>query len=243
MEHGSGRNGGAVGYVDMEDVFREFPETQKAKSEYYVELAKRKKELADWEKELADLREQLTVLRTTLSEADAMPQVSTAASPVPPVGMPVLSGSTVTAPATSTATAFAPIVPNTAPATSDFSRSPTGLSPETFPAGAVGPGFGPGAADAVRASLVERERILVEKEAALNKAKQEAVQALRNMEEKRSMQIYGKLYHAITQIAEEEGVSLVVDKSSIIYGQSAIDLTERLRRRIRGLPDVEPEDD
>jgi len=29
----------------------------------------------------------------------------------------------------------------------------------------------------------------------------------------------------------------VVDKSAILYGQNAIDLTEPLARRLRGLPD------
>ena len=46
---------------------------------------------------------------------------------------------------------------------------------------------------------------------------------------------------ALVQLAEENNISLVVDKSSILYGQAAIDLTAKLRRRVRGLPDVKEE--
>ena len=46
--------------------------------------------------------------------------------------------------------------------------------------------------------------------------------------------ILGKIYQALRDLAQEEQVTLVVDKASILYGDSAIDLTEKLQNKVRG---------
>jgi Skp family chaperone for outer membrane proteins len=45
------------------------------------------------------------------------------------------------------------------------------------------------------------------------------------------------LHKALVDVATERGVAVVVDKSSILYGENAVDLTEALHRKVRGLPD------
>lgn len=190
----------AIGFVDMESVFQEFPETQKAKTEYYKELNARREALTQREKELSDLKEQLAVLRSTVEEAAKQPAPADAA----------------VAPSTDTADA--------GPA-----------APEADAAA----GMNPAALAAIQQSVRQREEILAEKEVSLEQARKEAADALKLLEERRSLQIFGKLYTALVQIADEEGIGLVVDKSSILYGQKAQDLTEKLRRRVRGLPPEE----
>jgi Skp family chaperone for outer membrane proteins len=191
----SAGGGVTVGYVDMEAVFQEYPETKKAKNEYYTELTKRREVLSQKERELADLRQQLAVLRGTLSESS---------SSAPPAGQG--TGSSV-----STATTSAAMMASTSSVAS------------------------------VNATILDRERVLSQKEAELEQARIEAAKAVKDLEESRSLQILGKLYNALVQLADENNISLIVDKSSILYGHQAIDLTEKLRRRIRGLPDADLE--
>jgi Skp family chaperone for outer membrane proteins len=208
LKGASGQGGVAVGYVDMEAIFQEYPETKRAKNEYYRDLAKRREALAQRERDLEDLRQRLGVLRQTLGEGSAGPSAVS------------------TAPAAGLSTGTAPV-----------SGLPAGA--EAAPAGE--PALSTASVAAGQGDLLARERELTEKEAQLLQARTEAAKALRDFEEKRSLQILGKLYNELVKLAEESGVSLVVDKSSILYGHNAIDLTDRLRRRIRGLPETEPE--
>ncbi len=217
QQSGQASGGGpAIGFVDMESVFQEFPETQKAKTEYHKELNARREALAQREKELSDLKEQLAVLRSTVEEA------AKGASP----------GAEGTAKGASPGAEGTAKEPAVAPST-DTAALP-GLTPEPS-----APGMSPAALAAIRESVRQREDILKEKEASLEQARKEAADALKLLEERRSLQIFGKLYTALVQIADEEGIGLVVDKSSILYGQEAQDLTEKLRRRVRGLPPEE----
>lgn len=197
----------SVGYVDMESVFQEYPETKKAKNEYYIELAKRREDLTKKEQELTALRQQIAVLQGTLSESSVVP--------VP----------------TSNLSDPASIAPS--------ETSPTGTDATSN--GAPGPVAPPAVSStsvaAANASVLDRKRELTQKEQQLEQARIEAAKAVKDLEETRSLQILGKLYNAMVQLAEENNISLIVDKSSILYGQQAIDLTEKLSRRIRGLPD------
>ncbi|HMU96068.1 MAG TPA: OmpH family outer membrane protein [Elusimicrobiota bacterium] len=165
-----------VGFVDMDKIFREYPETQKARAEYYKALEKRRSELAAREKELAALD-----------------------GPAPP---PVIS-------------------------TGLFALPPDLMSPTASTGPAAIPAPDP----------EEREAVRREKQAEIAEARAAAARELKELEEKKSVQILGSLYKTLVQLAQEKGVDLVVDKSAILYGQNAIDLTEPLARRLRGLPD------
>jgi Skp family chaperone for outer membrane proteins len=187
VTRGSGHEGVSVGYVDMEKIYEEYPETHKAKKDFYTELAKRRRILADKEKEMADLRERLSVLRSSLEEVDG-------------------SSTSVVSSSKTVAVSSAPVI-----------------TPEVL--------------EATRSSLVQQEQLLKEHEVELEKDRQDALEEFKQLEERKALQVLGKLYKALVQLAEEKGIDLVVDKSSILYGQHAFDLTEKLSRRVRGLPD------
>ncbi|MBL0350812.1 MAG: OmpH family outer membrane protein [Elusimicrobia bacterium] len=174
-----------VGFVDMDKIFREYPETQKARADYYKALEKRRSELASREKELASLDGPGPVGGTSTP-----PAVSTGLFSLP---------LELTPPAASTGTAA--VAPPAPP------------DPE------------------------EREAERRQKREEIAAARASAARELKELEEKKSVQILGALYKTLVQLAQEKGVDLVVDKSAILYGQSAIDLTEPLARRLRGLPD------
>ena len=182
-----------VGFVDMERIFREYPETQKARAEYFQEVERQRAALAERERQLASLTDQMAALQSAVAQPPAAEAVSSTGA------APSLSTGAAPTPAISTATAAA-----------------------------------------VEEGLAKRSSELEKRKAELTLARQTSAQALRDLEARRSKQILGSLYKALTQLADEKGVGLVVDKSAILYGQEAVDLTEALSRRVRGLPEEEP---
>lgn len=72
------------------------------------------------------------------------------------------------------------------------------------------------------------------KEAEFEEARKRALEDLATFESRQSQVILGKIYEALVGLAEDEQLTLVVDKSSILYGSAATDLTDKLQQRIRG---------
>lgn len=72
------------------------------------------------------------------------------------------------------------------------------------------------------------------KKAELLELRKQATADLAAFESQQSQLILGKIYQALRDVAVEEQVSVVVDKSSILYGDASIDLTEKLQQRVRG---------
>ncbi|PCI35156.1 MAG: hypothetical protein COB53_11265 [Elusimicrobia bacterium] len=64
-------------------------------------------------------------------------------------------------------------------------------------------------------------------------AYQKQVEAnLIEIESRRSEILLGKIYKAVRQVARKAGVSVVVDKSQILYGQGSVDLTGEVIKRL-----------
>jgi Skp family chaperone for outer membrane proteins len=184
LKKGSGE-GTRVGYVDMERIFRDYPETQKARAEYFKEVERQRAALAERERQLAGVVQEIDMLQEAVQPpADSTSTVASSTG----AASPVLSSATVAA---------------------------------------------------VQEGVAKRAANLEQRQTELSMAKQAAAQTLRDLEAKRSRQILGSLHKALVDLAEEKGIGLVVDKSAILYGQSAIDLTDALSRRVRGLPEEE----
>lgn len=173
LERGTEKNrkggGPVIGFVDMDLIYQEFPETKKARQEYQAQAEKIKQALLEKDAELSDLREQLAVLQAAAGAGVAR---STDTASNPPV------------------------------------------------------------------DVQEQARNLQEQEAALLDAKKEAAADLLEYERMKASQIFGKLYRALMQLADEKGIDMVLDKSALLYGQGGMDLTDALSRRVRGLPDA-----
>jgi Skp family chaperone for outer membrane proteins len=83
-------------------------------------------------------------------------------------------------------------------------------------------------------SITQAKRDLESLQAEVESDRQTAENDLASFEKKQTQIILGKIFGALQELAEEEQVTLVVDKSSILYGAVDIDLTEKLQRRVRG---------
>lgn len=174
----SGGQGAAnIGYVDLDLIFRVYPQTKAAKEDYAKQLKKKREQLAEKEKELQNIQSRLSVLESTLKD-----------------------------------------MPGTAPTSETAPDSTEAATP---------------AARESQSQLAMKKE-LEDKKSEYEELRKQASADLATFESQQSQMILGKIYQALRDVAEEEQVSIVVDKSAILYGAAAIDLTERLQQRVRG---------
>ena len=83
-------------------------------------------------------------------------------------------------------------------------------------------------------NVAEMKKQLETQVAEYEEMRKQAERDLATFQGQQSQIILGKIYQALRDLAQEEQVTLVVDKSSILYGDAAIDLTEKLQAKVRG---------
>lgn len=84
------------------------------------------------------------------------------------------------------------------------------------------------------AKIALRTRELAAKEADFKKYQGEQEKNLLDLESRKTEVLLGKIHRAVQEVARREGVSVVVDKTSILYGHDAVDLTEKVLKFLRG---------
>ncbi len=84
------------------------------------------------------------------------------------------------------------------------------------------------------ASIAALKKELEDKMADFEEQKKRAQDDLFAFERRQSQTILGTIYQALRDLADEEQVTIVVDKSSILYGDANIDLTDKLQSKVRG---------
>lgn len=232
-----GPSGSSVGYVDMELVFREYPEARKAREEYQKEVVRHKGELAERERALEDLKREIEALKGTTPSVPGVDRSSAPADSASPVVARSSAAVDTLSPVASTPSIAIPdLSTGTAPLPSTGFPSPEVQAPE---ATSTPPAVSTVTAASVAEGISLREEQLLKRQKELEEARASSAQSLRTFEASRAKTILGRLYKALVELANERGISLVVDKSAILYGQNTIDLTEALNRRVRGLPEEE----
>lgn len=224
--HRGGPGGASVGYVDMELVFREYPEAKKAREEYRAELVRQKAELSRREQALDELKREIDLLKGSLIPATSVDRSSSTTV--------ALSSATLPSPEKNPDVRM-----GVGMSTSPFSVVSTVSEPETEK-GSTESVSAPRAVVSSLAEISKREEILLKRQKELEEARASSSASLQAFEASRAKTILGRLYKALVDLAKERGIRLVVDKSAILYGENTIDLTESLNRRVRGLPDEKP---
>ncbi len=234
---------GTIGYVDLERVFVEHPETLKAKENFQKDLSLkekyingRKEEIFALRAELEKLRRELETLRS-LSGCEVLPSTAAATGQTPPPPLtfcpeppPPPYPFEMVEEAVSTATAAGPVP------YADLSvprRTEPVLSPGYTGQEALMRALAPQTPVAeMETNIAERMQELKDKEAALTRYKKSAEQDLLKLENSRTRFILGNIYIIMKDLADEEGLSVVVDKKNILFGQRAVDLTDKLLERL-----------
>lgn len=88
----------------------------------------------------------------------------------------------------------------------------------------------------IDAAIAARERELKDKEAALKLYQRQAEVELLQYESHKSELILGRIYIALRELAVKEEVSVIVDKRSILFGHAAVDLTDKLLKKLEDNP-------
>jgi Skp family chaperone for outer membrane proteins len=112
--------------------------------------------------------------------------------------------------------------------------APAAAAPEALPAGADAPAAHAAALAALDERISQKEAELARREAQAREEQDSAEKNLLDLESRRSEILLGKIYRAVQETARREGVSVVVDKTGILYGHNAVDLTEKVLTYLKG---------
>jgi len=82
--------------------------------------------------------------------------------------------------------------------------------------------------------LQEKNKLLEEKKVECEELKNKTQKELKEFETSKTMIIMADLYKIIKELAEEENISIVVEKGNILYGLPNIDITDKVIDRLRG---------
>lgn len=85
----------------------------------------------------------------------------------------------------------------------------------------------------VDAKIADKTKNLQDKEAEFKTYQAQVEKNLLDVENRKTEILLGKIYQAVQETARIEGVSIVVDKSQILFGQKAVDLTEKVLQRLK----------
>ena len=148
------------------------------------------------------------------------------------------TGPVEVAPPAAPAPAPAPVVQaELPPAAPKGAPSPEGSRPP-LPEGTAPAADAQTAHAAALASFDERisqkEAELARRETQAREEQAGAEKNLLDLESRRSEILLGKIYRSVQEIARREGVSVVVDKTGILYGHNAVDLTEKVLKHLKG---------
>lgn len=202
---------GNIGYVDIHRIFKKYPETVRAKENFEdvmrqaeEQLNLRKAEIIRMRSDILQLKLERDVAVKVAPQITAVVDNSTAA--LAALLVPNLPGiSTGTAIPSEQTTYKQPITPPPAPPLAAMDEKIAAKTQE----------------------LEHKQGEYKEREAAAEKN-------LLDLESRKTEILLGKIHKAIKEVARREGVSVVVDKHSILFGQDAVDLTERVIKELKG---------
>lgn len=252
LEENRGESG-TIGYVDIDRVFKEYSGTTGAREEFITEI-KRKEDAVNMKKvavytlkaEIAKLKQEREFALTLPSLLDTQRSVAEAAQPAavqpPQVSTQTLGISSAAAAAVSTQTveASTQTVAVSTQTSARLAAAPAGLP------GMEGIDM-PGIARvpvsrfkfSVSTSVPEIDAAITKKETDL-KVKEDELQAFQRMAERELLEyesrkseiLLGRIYVALKELAVKEEVSVIVDKRNILFGQNAVDLTDKLLKKL-----------
>ncbi|MFA6092433.1 MAG: OmpH family outer membrane protein [Elusimicrobiota bacterium] len=87
----------------------------------------------------------------------------------------------------------------------------------------------------LRSQIEAKRKELADKELNSQKHQEKVEKDLLELEGRRTEVLLGKIYVVIQDVARENGVSVVVDKSQILFGQKTVDLTEKVLKKLESL--------
>ena len=230
LEENRGESG-TIGYVDIDRVFKEYSGTTGAREEFISEIKKkedsvngRKAAIFTLKAELAKLRQEREFALTLPSLLETQRSVAEAAAartaPPPPQVSTETAGAAVS-------TAAPAALPQGLPGMDGIDMPGVAKVPVNHFKFSVST-----AVPEIDAALARKEDDLRQKEEELRVFQRMAERELLEYESRKSEILLGRIYVALKELAVKEEVSVIVDKRNILFGQNAVDLTEKLLKRL-----------
>lgn len=224
-----------VAYVNMHKIFEAFPETEQARFELNKEIEEKKLEITEKKEEIAKLKGEIesllkrtpSVRLSTTSKIDLQESSDTAKTP-----------SNITEPSPKTLTSLT--VPEKSPLRFLFtppeeSTDTVALETSTSSVENLSHSTSPSLSDVplLEPQIREKEVILLQKETDLEAFIGAAEEEVRKLEEGKTMTLLARIYKSLEEISVKEGYSIIVEKKDILYGESAVDITESVIWRLK----------
>jgi len=76
--------------------------------------------------------------------------------------------------------------------------------------------------------IISLQADIAHKESELTQEHDESDKGLLDVESRKTDRVLAALYRAVSEVARREGVSVVIDKTTILYGHPAVDLTDKV---------------
>lgn len=239
---------GTVGYVDIEKVFKMYPLTRVSKDKFREKIKEKQKLLDQKSAEIEEMKGRVTRLKQEKEFAESLKNmldtaqkasemnaaakasqealseniaVSTIAAPVSSSTVQEIAVSTASAPSVSVSTASGAIVPTLAmPGVGNLPLNHFKFSVSTSPAEIEY------AVNSLNASILAAQSSLEETRRQFDKE-------MYDYQDEETEKILGRIYIKLRELSIKEGVSVVVDKKSILFGHKAVDLTEKLIKDLK----------
>jgi len=193
-----------IGVVDMNKVLNEYPLTQKLQQDIDNFKQNKMAEIVSIEKEIEELMKQKLVINTEIEQLKTqLAQIGVSAT-------------------TST------IVSSESISSTEFIQSSTTVVAQSEQV------------EQIKKNIENKQKNLQQIEQEINTKKQivkqkqtEIESEIEKMKQKTEAEIYAELYKIIKQIAQQEGLNVVIDKSGILYGEPEIDITDKVLKKIK----------
>lgn len=213
-----GTGGGtSVGFVDMNELFKGYSKVMEAKDEFNKMRESKNKELNETEKKMGTLNSEIRTNEDKIKELRQNLKVLKSSIQVPVTDI-------VVADSTGSVYSVAEVV--------ETPSQPAVASERILILKQIGETENLIASQQDTLDNMKEELSAVQKEYSDRKVQNE--KELKEFEGNKTLKIMAELYRIIEDLAKEENISIVVEKTSVLYGQPVIDLTEKVKERLRG---------
>jgi len=246
-----------IGYVDLQKVFDTYPEKSFAEGDLLREIEKRKRELGTRQNLIATIRQQISTDQTVLTQAQSGDSVQVPANnvpdlrPPPPPPPPAPAASTTTV-KTSTTVAVEPYpmedplagLPGhdsgTLPEHAQGSTQLPGMKDnggkgilKTLAASSTPAPLSPDAISALQKRIDANKKLLERQIVDFKNFRGNAVADMKVLQTQKTYDVMSKIYAVLQTLARDEGVTLVMDKAYVLYGEDTVDLSDKLIQRLQ----------
>ncbi len=228
---------GTVGYVDMEKVFKMYPLTKTSKDKFREKLEEKRKILQAKAAEIEEMKAKAVRLKQEKEFAESLKNmietaqkvsesINLQSSSAPAVSLE-LSSSSISQVTDSTSSVLQ-VDASTAVYTPAISMPGVGSLPLSHFKFSVStsPAEVEFALNSLNASILAAQE-------SLRETRDKFDSEMLEYQEDETEKILGRIYIKLKEVSVKEGVSVVVDKKSILFGHKAVDLTDKLIKELK----------